>query len=603
MKNLKIAVKLIVSFLLVVVLAIFIGGVGIVGMSQINAADDEMYTSNLLAIAAIGDVAVNYQAQRVEIRNFIMYNAEDDGFKNAVTKMQTLENEMLGHIAAYEKTIDRTDDSTEDEETFASFKENYSVEFHNITVTVKDLGGQNKNAEAMTILNEYATTRAVALAADLAKCAQLNNEGAKAAVDGNTALFVRMTIILVVVLVVAVIFSLVLAFYISSLISKPLARVNTLMTQVGTTGNLDVPHDLSAAMDIDSKNRDEVGNIITAFRGLLAHISRAAASLQTVADGDLTSDIVTLSDKDTLGVSLVKMQNNLNDMFSEINSATSQVATGSKQIADGSQSLAQGSTEQAAAVEQLSSSISEIAQKTKDNAVLAKKAASLSDAVKGNAQKGADQMDQMMTAVKEINDASQSINKVIKVIDDIAFQTNILALNAAVEAARAGQHGKGFAVVAEEVRSLAAKSAAAAKDTGGLIANSMEKAQLGAKIAEETSLSLNEIVKGINESTMIVTDIARSSEEQSLGIVQINSGIDQVAQVVQQNSATAEESAAASEEMSSQSNMLEGLISQFKIKGANSSPRLSSSGASKKRIAMPAKSSYSPNADGDFGKY
>jgi methyl-accepting chemotaxis protein len=177
-----------------------------------------------------------------------------------------------------------------------------------------------------------------------------------------------------------------------------------------------------------------------------------------------------------------------------------------------------------------------------------------------------------MIAVNEITQASQSIGKVIKVIDDIAFQTNILALNAAVEAARAGQHGKGFAVVAEEVRSLAAKSAEAANDTGSLIANSIEKAGVGAKIASETAASLVEIVSGINESSRIVEEIAASSEVQSADILQINNGIDQVAQVVQQNSATAEQSAAASEELSGQSDMLKGLISQFRLKGQAPSP-------------------------------
>jgi methyl-accepting chemotaxis protein len=186
-----------------------------------------------------------------------------------------------------------------------------------------------------------------------------------------------------------------------------------------------------------------------------------------------------------------------------------------------------------------------------------------------SAEKGSAQMDEMMVAVKEINQSSQSISKVIKVIDDIAFQTNILALNAAVEAARAGQHGKGFAVVAEEVRNLAAKSAEAAKDTSGLIASSMEKAELGAKIAEETASSLAEIVSGINESNQLVSDIALSSEAQSHGISEVNSGIDQVAAVVQMNSATAQESAASSIELSGQSDVLEDVIGRFNLKGGH----------------------------------
>jgi len=215
-------------------------------------------------------------------------------------------------------------------------------------------------------------------------------------------------------------------------------------------------------------------------------------------------------------------------------------------------------------------------------------------------------MDEMINAVKDIDQASQSINRVIKVIDDIAFQTNILALNAAVEAARAGQHGKGFAVVAEEVRNLASKSAEAAHDTGSLIANSIEKAELGNRIAHDTAQSLEKIVSGINESAQIVYDIAQSSEQQTIGIKQINTGIDQVAQVVQANSATAEESAASSEEMSGQANMLEEMVAQFKLRGNQQHVRSGLPAPSKtagKQIMMPEIASYAPAQTGDYGKY
>ncbi len=165
-----------------------------------------------------------------------------------------------------------------------------------------------------------------------------------------------------------------------------------------------------------------------------------------------------------------------------------------------------------------------------------------------------------------------------------------MALNAAVEAARAGEHGKGFAVVADEVRSLAAKSAAAAKDTESLIANSISKAELGERIAAETATSLSEIVSGINESETLVTNIARSSEEQSAGIGEINTGIDQVAQVVQQNSATAEESAAASQEMSSQSDLLREMIARFKLRNMDEGVRMPAARPAHAPKGLPEKS-------------
>ncbi|MDL2295012.1 methyl-accepting chemotaxis protein, partial [Ruminococcaceae bacterium OttesenSCG-928-D13] len=269
--------------------------------------------------------------------------------------------------------------------------------------------------------------------------------------------------------------------------------------------------------------------------------------------------------EDTLGNAIAKMVDSLNQMFSEINNATGQVSTGSSQIATGAQNLAQATTEQSATVEELLASVSDIAEKTRENARRAEHAADLAGSIKQSAEQGTAQMGRMTQAVEEINAASQSISAVIKVIDDIAFQTNILALNAAVEAARAGEHGKGFAVVADEVRNLAGKSAEAAKDTGKLIADTVEKAELGAQIAQETSLSLDTIVEGINESTTVVGEIAESSEAQNLAIEEVNKGIDQVSQVVQTNSATAEESAAAAEEMSSQAAMLQSMVAQFKV--------------------------------------
>lgn len=352
------------------------------------------------------------------------------------------------------------------------------------------------------------------------------------------------------------------------------------------------------------ETKNEIALLGRAFFSMAEGVKGQSDVMSQIADGDYSMTVPVRSEADIMNKAINNMLDNTNTVMGEIQASSEQVATGSKQIAAGAQSLAQGSTEQASAIEELSASINDIAEQTAHNAHIAREASELSDQIKGSAETGNQQMGQMMQAVRDINEASSQIEKIIKVIDDIAFQTNILALNAAVEAARAGQYGKGFAVVAEEVGNLAAKSAQAAKETGGLIENSVEKANFGLNIATETASSLGEIVEGIKQAAEIVTKIANSSDEQAAAISQINTGIDQVAQVVQQNSATAEESAAASQEMSGQSDMLTQLISQFKLKetGFNRSSAYLAE-AHKDVFNMKSNFGLDSNFNGDFGKY
>jgi methyl-accepting chemotaxis protein len=360
-----------------------------------------------------------------------------------------------------------------------------------------------------------------------------------------------------------------MAVTITKAITAPINYVTKILTAIGSNGRTHFSEDEWTEQKRYAAGTDEIADCAVNLGYVARALNGVSELLSQIADGDLTASHTAMSEDDTISKAIINMLKNLNLLFREIDGASDQVSNGANQIAEASQSLAQGSTEQAATVEELSASIADVAEKTKANAERAVDAAKLSETIKVNAQKGSEQMSEMTQAVSEINQASQDISKVIKVIDDIAFQTNILALNAAVEAARAGEAGKGFAVVADEVRNLASKSAAAAKETGSLIENSMKKAELGSAIAAETANSLSEIVDGINQSTDLITDIAKSSEEQNYAIMQINIGIGQVSEVVQKNSATAEESAASAEELNAQSSVLQGHISRFKLKAAS----------------------------------
>ena len=255
----------------------------------------------------------------------------------------------------------------------------------------------------------------------------------------------------------------------------------------------------------------------------------------------------------------------LKKLLEEIDTSAEQVASGTRQVSDGSQEISQGATEQASAIEELTASVSSIAEQTRQNAISANKANELTMSSAAEAVKVNTQMQLMQQSMSEISEASQNISRIIKVIDDIAFQTNILALNAAVEAARAGAHGKGFAVVAEEVRNLAARSASAAKETTELIEGSITKTEAGTRIADETAKALANIVDGVNKAAHLVAQIAAASGEQAGAIAQVDRGIEQMSQVVQNNSATSEETAAAAQQLSSQAEMLKDLVGQFRL--------------------------------------
>lgn len=262
---------------------------------------------------------------------------------------------------------------------------------------------------------------------------------------------------------------------------------------------------------------------------------------------------------------LLRVQELLSQTLHEVVVAADQVSTGAEQVSIGAQSQAQGATEQAASAEQLTATVAQISEQINSSTHHLESANEEMTAVVTEIRSGDQKMEHMLQAMNEITQSSLEIEKIIKSIEDIAFQTNILALNAAVEAARAGQAGKGFAVVADEVRNLAGKSAEASKTTATLIEKALVAVQNGKTIADETAASFHRVFEGVNRVAEQTSHVVQNSEEQDKQVQQTAIGVDQISSVIQTNSATAEEAAAASEQLAGQARMMKKLVAQFRL--------------------------------------
>ncbi len=364
----------------------------------------------------------------------------------------------------------------------------------------------------------------------------------------------------------SVIFLIIGLFIINRIAKSIAAPIGKMSKRLEKLSNGDITSNIEVI-----KSKDEVGvlyrSLSETVMSLQNYITDIANVLGRISNGELDVKIEQeyIGDYASIKDSMEKIIASLSHTMIEIKESSDQVSSGSEQVASGAQALSQGATEQAGSLEELSATISEIAEQVKNNAHNAGLARNTTESANAAVQQGNQQMQDMIKAMTEISDTSNQISKIIKTIEDIAFQTNILALNAAVEAARAGVAGKGFAVVADEVRNLAIKSADAAKNTATLIESSIFAVENGKGIADKTALSLQSIVKGMKESAGLINQIASASNEQANSISQITLGIEQISEVVMTNSATAEESAAASEELSSQAQILNNLLSRFKI--------------------------------------
>ncbi len=433
---------------------------------------------------------------------------------------------------------------------------------HESAQTILDVN-QSDPEEARRIYQEVTKANVVKLVGILDQVAAITEEQVS---DNESSLMsaVSMTelISFLTILVILVVCVLLLLYVIGSII-KPLQTVTESSRNL-SEGNLD--------FHIDVNSENEIGvladSLNTSVQNLKLYISDITEVLDDMAAGNLgrESQIQYIGDFVQIQKAIGAISNELSQTMEQIHSSATQVDSGSNQVAVGAQSLAQGATEQASEVDNLQQMIEQITDQINNNAESAAITTEEADKVGEKITICNNQMHEMADAMEQISACSGEISKIIKTIEDIAFQTNILALNAAVEAARAGSAGKGFAVVADEVRNLAAKSADAAKDTTQLIEKTLQMVENGSNLTNLTQESLGSVVEGAELVTDQIKIISDASKEQEVAINRIKDSISQISTVIQSNSATSEESAAASEELAGQAQILKGLIGKFQLK-------------------------------------
>ncbi len=562
LQNLKIRVKLYILIGVALLGMFIIGGMSFYLMGEMNEMTSDITASWLPSIDTARDLSTTLSNIRLNELGYLTA-ISDDVEQSSLQYLESEKEDMNTLLAKYKELID------EEERDFYNNSMNLWTQYSEADEEMMTLAKEGHTQEARAILEGECVDLYNSLNSAFNDIITYNTQGSDHATEESSSLYRTATYLMTAVIIAILLVGFVFSFVIVRLIKIPISEIEYAATKMAE-GDLDVKISYTA--------KDELGILAAQVRRLIHKlqviIDDENKFLAKMAEGDFTVDSI-CEEEYTGGfhpllVSFRGIAEKLNSTMLQISQSSSQVASEAEQVSNGAQALAQGSTEQASSVQELAATINDISNKVNQNADNARQANTTAGSVSTKMNVSNEKMQQMMQAMGDISSCSNEIGKIIKTIEDIAFQTNILALNAAVEAARAGNAGKGFAVVADEVRSLASKSAEASKNTSVLIENSLKAVKNGTQIADETAQSLLQAVNDVNEMTDLIGQISEASSNQAYSISQIITGIDQISSVVQTNSATSEESAASSEEMSNQAQLMKGLVAKFKLKGSPS---------------------------------